>query len=190
MSKSHITEITCPKCHCKGEFEVWDSINADLHPDLRDKLFSNDLFLYTCPICGAHIEICYGTLYHDMTHKFMLFFDYEKSEDFDYSPLQMPEGLGMEGYTFRVVFGLSHLKEKIVILEQGLDDLVIEHMKYMTSHVIMPEIAVCCSTERKKPPRSSLSVPSISPMLTQSKRKYSPSALPWTITTSIGLPVR
>ena len=141
MSKSHIAEITCPKCNCKGEFEVWDSINADLHPDLRDKLFSNDLFMYKCPICGAHIEICYGTLYHDMTHKFMLFFDYEKSEDFDYSPLQMPEGLGMEGYTFRVVFGLSHLKEKIVILEQGLDDLVIEHMKYMTSHVIMPEIA-------------------------------------------------
>lgn len=65
MSKSHIAEITCPKCHSNGEFEVWDSINADLHPDLKDKLFSNDLFVYTCPICGAHIEICYGTLYHD-----------------------------------------------------------------------------------------------------------------------------
>ncbi len=141
MSKSHIGEITCPRCHTKGEFEVWDSINADLHPDLREKLFSNELFEYTCPLCEAHITVHYGTLYHDMTHKFMLFYDYAKPEDFDYSPLEMPEGIGLEGYTYRVVFGLARLMEKILILENGLDDLVVEHMKYMTSHVIMPEIA-------------------------------------------------
>jgi len=128
----------------------------------------------------------------------MLFYDYAKPEDFDYSPLEMPKGMGLEGYTYRVVFGLARLKEKNLILENGLDDLVVEHMKYMTSHVIMPEIAekgyplffLCFSTISRSPPRNSLMAPSISPMLTLSKRKYSPSALPWTITMSIGSPVR
>lgn len=141
MSKSHIEEITCPRCHERGEFEVWDSINADLNPDLKERLFSNELFIYTCPRCGVHIRIRYGFLYHDMEHKFMILFNFDKPDGFDYSTLEIPEEFGLEGYIYRVVCGLTRLKEKITILEKGLDDLVIEHMKYMTSHVIMPEIS-------------------------------------------------
>lgn len=141
MSKFHKEEIICPKCQEKGEFDLWESMNVDLDPDLREKVFSDKAFLYVCPQCGQHIVVPYGTLYHDMKHKFMLFFDFFKPEDFDYSPLEIPNEFGLEGYTYRVVCGLSQLKEKILILEKGLDDLVIEHMKYMISHVIMPEIA-------------------------------------------------
>ena len=34
-----------------------------------------------------------------------------------------------------------NVSRKIVILEHGLNDVAIEHQKYMISHVIMPEIA-------------------------------------------------
>ena len=51
-------------------------------------------------------------------------------------------GFSMAGnYTFRGVFGLNRLKEKILILENELDDVAIERQKYMITHVINPDLA-------------------------------------------------
>lgn len=143
MSQVRKEIIECPHCHAEGEFDLWTSVNVDLDPELREKIFSEELFMYHCPTCGKITGIPAGTLYHDMSHKFMLFFEFFKPEDFDYSPMDMPEGpLGVqEGYTMRIVYDLMRLKEKIVILEHGLNDVAIERQKYMISHVIMPEIA-------------------------------------------------
>ena len=55
--------------------------------------------------------------------------------------MEVPKSMMKGDYTFRMVFGLMQLKEKIVILEHGLNDVAIERQKYMISHVIMPEIA-------------------------------------------------
>ena len=72
----------------------------------------------------------------------MLLFDFFKPSDYDYAPMEIPNTLGIEkGYTFRTVFNLQRFKEKIVILEHELDDVAIEHQKYMISHIVMPEIA-------------------------------------------------
>lgn len=143
MSQVRKEIIECPHCLAEGEFDLWTSVNVDLDPELREKIFSEELFMYHCPTCGKVTGIPAGTLYHDMSHRFMLFFEFFKPEDFDYSPMDMPEGpLGVqEGYTMRIVYGLMRLKEKIVILEHGLNDVAIERQKYMISHVIMPEIA-------------------------------------------------
>lgn len=143
MSQVRKETIECPHCHAKGEFDFWESINVDLDPELRDKIFSNELFMFRCPSCGEVTGIPFGTLYHDMRNKFMLFFDFFKPDDYDYSPMDIPEdGFGLkEGYTFRVVFDLMRFKEKIVILEAGLNDIVVERQKYMISHIIIPTIA-------------------------------------------------
>lgn len=141
MSQLRKERIECPECHQEGEFDLWTSVNVDLDPELREKIFSDELFMYHCPHCGKVTGIPAGTLYHDMKHRFMLFFDFFKPENYDYAPMEMPEGLPLqEGYRFRTVFGLQRFKEKIVILEHGLDDVAIEHQKYMISHVICPEI--------------------------------------------------
>ena len=122
---------------------VWSSVNVDLDPELREKIFNEELFAYHCPNCGKVTGIPFDTLYHDMTHEFMIIFDFFKPDDFDYAPKDIPEmPLGMKGnYITREVYGLMRLKEKIVILEHGLNDIAIEHQKYMISHVIDPEIA-------------------------------------------------
>lgn len=142
MSQLRKETIECPHCHAKGEFDLWTSVNVDLNPELKEKIFNEELFLYHCPNCGKITGIPAGTLYHDMKHEFMIFFDFFKGADYDYKPMEIPDNFGMQGnYTFRAVFGLNRFKEKIVILEHGLDDVAIEHQKYMISHVIMPEIA-------------------------------------------------
>ena len=37
MSKHHIEKVTCPSCHHEGDFEVWDSINTVLDPEMKEK---------------------------------------------------------------------------------------------------------------------------------------------------------
>lgn len=143
MSQLRKENITCPHCHQEGEFNFWSSVNVDLNPELREKIFSDELFMYHCPHCGEVTGIPAGFLYHDMKHKFMLFFDFYKPDDYDYEPMELSEGdFAINGnYTFRGVFGLNRLKEKILILENELDDVAIERQKYMITHVINPDLA-------------------------------------------------
>jgi hypothetical protein len=142
MSKCHQEPIECPYCGAPGEYTLWDSVNVDLDSDLRDKIFSEDLFLWKCPQCGKEIHIPFGTLYHDMKNKFMLMYEYYDPDEGKYEPMKISAPLELsKDYTMRVVYGLMNLKEKIVILEHGLNDIAIEHMKYMISHLTCPEIS-------------------------------------------------
>lgn len=141
MSMVHKEEIICPKCQAHGEFDIWESMNVDLNPELRDKVFSEDAFFYKCPECGAEIAVPYDFVYHDMTHKFIIMFSFFEPEDFDYEPYELPLlSEAMKGYTYRHVNGIYELKEKILILEKGLNDVAIEHMKYACSHYEYPII--------------------------------------------------
>ena len=100
MSKSHKTRIICPNCQTPGEFEIWDSINADLDPELREKLFSEDIFIYECPQCGHKTAVPFDTIYHDMQHRFMILFSFFKADDFSYEPLDLSDvPMLMKDYT-------------------------------------------------------------------------------------------
>ena len=53
MSKYHKEQIECPHCHHKGEFDLWESVNVDLDPELRGQILSDRLFIWTCPECES-----------------------------------------------------------------------------------------------------------------------------------------
>ena len=36
MSKERIEIIKCPKCGAEGGFTIWDSINVELNPELKE----------------------------------------------------------------------------------------------------------------------------------------------------------
>ncbi|MCD8297654.1 MAG: CpXC domain-containing protein [Prevotella sp.] len=141
ISKVRKEAIVCPHCHTKGVREIWDSVNVDLNPELRAKIFSDELFLYQCRKCGWKSCFVTKTIYHDMTHNFTLFFEFFKPKDFDYEHINVPSLPTNDNHIYRHVTGLWRLKEKILILEKGLNDIAIERMKYMFSHVLHPELA-------------------------------------------------
>ncbi len=143
MSQIRTEHITCPQCHKESEIELWSSINVSLDPELREKVFTNELWAWKCPHCGYETFIPWGTIYHDMENRFMLFFEFDDEDVKDkYSPMELLTGIGnMDGYVFRAVYGLNNLKEKIHILEEHLNDVAIERLRYMVRHIIRPNIA-------------------------------------------------
>ena len=139
MSRHHIETIKCSKCGNVSDFIVWESVNADLDPELKEKIYKGELFLFTCPECGDQTFRIYNFLYHDMKSKTMIFFVPIDSEvtKFDTSDLSTEF---LEYYSLRVVYGYVNLLEKIHIIDSGLKDIAIERMKYMITHFSNPEI--------------------------------------------------
>lgn len=129
MSKIRTEDIICPDCGAKGKFTIWDSINVDLNPDLHDKVLSGELFSWKCPRCGKTFDVPFSTLYHDMKRHLMIYFLSQRQEE----GLKIKVGLGKD-YTYRAVYRVDDLKEKIMQLESSLDDKAIEFMKYILLH--------------------------------------------------------
>lgn len=142
MSQLCTDLITCPKCYLEGEFEYWSSINVDLNPELKNKIFNEEIFIWSCPKCGAKVFVPFSTIYHDMEHRFMIFFSHDVPEnDGKNEPFQIPEEFGLEDYSFRAVYGLLNFKEKILIMEKNLNDIAVEKLKYTITHHMDSSIA-------------------------------------------------
>ncbi len=149
MSLQAKENIKCPHCAHESEYEYWRMINIDINPELREKINSGELWEWTCPHCGYEAMLPWETIYLDMEHKFMIFFDAFEPENgtkYDGVDIQSLVGEvdGMENYTFRAVYdlGLNSLREKILILENGLNDIAVERLRYMIATYLRPSIAL------------------------------------------------
>ena len=80
MTKISAQPITCPKCQHDGEFRMYETVNVTLDQSLRDRVFTDDLFKWTCPGCGETFTIVYPFLYQDMDNGFMIHFSHDDCE--------------------------------------------------------------------------------------------------------------
>lgn len=136
MSIERKTAIVCPKCKKKGEFTVWNSINASFDPQAKIQLINGEIFRYRCPKCGEIINVNYELLYHQMDENpsFICLALSEKSakkniEQFEKMTDENGAGVLPDEYRFRIVSSYNELREKIMIFDRGLDDRTIEVMK-------------------------------------------------------------
>ena len=73
MSRHHIEKVTCPSCHHEGDFELWDSINTALDPEMKEKVLNKSIFLYTSELWrDLSFKLSYtlspdGRSYHDLS---------------------------------------------------------------------------------------------------------------------------
>ena len=44
MSKVCEETIICPNYKTKGKFDLWESMNVDLNPEVREKIFGDEAF--------------------------------------------------------------------------------------------------------------------------------------------------
>ena len=85
MSKIRTIKLTCPECGEEFDFDVYESVNVTLDPDLKEKVLDGGIFSASCPKCGHTETLVHPFLYHDMDRKFMIRFDsYPNLMDFKF----------------------------------------------------------------------------------------------------------
>lgn len=135
MSSYKEHTINCPKCGASGKFTTWDSVNVDLMPKMKEKVLSGDLFRWTCPECGETYTVPYPMLYHDMANKIMVYHLLQRNNPSDSNVVNLLGKTGlMSDYTLRSCYSVDDFREKVAQLEAGLDDRIIEFLKYYILH--------------------------------------------------------
>lgn len=81
MTKPIIKKVTCPNCGTEGEFIMFASINATLHPELQKKMENGELSIWECSKCGKKYICDYPSIYHDMEKGIMQCLPKNISED-------------------------------------------------------------------------------------------------------------
>ena len=85
MSRANEAKLTCRQCGNKQMMSFWESINVDLDPPLRQKLFDGQLNVFRCEACGDEAIFAPPLLYHDMTRLFAVqYFPEQLLEDASY----------------------------------------------------------------------------------------------------------
>ena len=134
MSKNHIETIKCSKCNAESEMLVWETMDTSTDPQLKAQIRNGDCFGWHCPHCDNKSLIFYPTIYHQVNEHYIICYvpgnpssavEYMKNinennqSGYDFN----------DNYTKRVVSDINQLREKLLILDEGLDDRIIEIMK-------------------------------------------------------------
>ncbi len=140
MSSSRPYTIVCPQCEAEQEVELYDAINVQEAPALRDELMANQLNAVTCPHCGFQYRVDKQLLYHDPERRLMIYWfpgqegEYRQNRDLFLQTLQAIDSALPDEFdppTVHLVFTRTELIERIYLLEADLNERVIEYIKYM-----------------------------------------------------------
>jgi hypothetical protein len=143
MSITRTERVVC-SCGTPVEVVVADSLNAGRHPHLKQSILDRTLHAFTCGVCGQRFVIEKDLLYVDFERKqfFCMYPRRERAREAACSAEvkrayqrwmgeQAPQFIIADGRDFlvRACFGYEELREKIVIDDAGLADLVVEALK-------------------------------------------------------------
>lgn len=139
MSQQNTYPIRCPKCGQEQTVSLYDAINVKEEPALRAQLMENRLNSVTCAACGFAFRVDKNLVYSDPDRKLLVFWvptaeiDYSRGEEQFISLLGdlsrlLPDDVNAP--SVHLVFTRTELVERIFLLEAGLDERLIEYIKY------------------------------------------------------------
>ena len=128
------TQIQAVCCNCKASSPVtiYNSINVEHNPELKDAVKNGSAFTWTCPQCGKLNLVAYPTLYHDPVQKLMVLLSGGEQTPTAKLDSYFSEAEELKGYTARMVDSAGALIEKVKIFDAGLDDVAMEICKLVT----------------------------------------------------------
>lgn len=148
QENKNIEKVKCPYCGHEQDFETIESINFSLNPEMKEKLMSEEIFMFTCEECGERAVIAYPCLVNDIEKGYLLWLlaDYtpEQKEKLDQELKDIvkteSEKKFTNSYIKRIVSSINELKEKIVIIDEGLDDRVVEVLKMLCVNEVADQL--------------------------------------------------
>ena len=139
MLQQIIKKINCPNCDEENEVILWEKVNIDMNPDLKEKLFTEKINNLVCKKCGFISRVDIPLYYNDTKRKFFIYlvpdFPIDKKEEEKLLSSLREKTLNIldDGYNNRkrIVFDYYNLLEKIIIFDAELDDRVVEGCKIL-----------------------------------------------------------
>jgi len=140
MSQSGKYNINCPKCGHSQAVELYESVNVQVSPELKEVLMANRLNVVTCAECGLSFRVDKPLLYNDPKRGVMIYLipttegQYNKGEHLFAESLRrltevLPADFNAPGVS--LVFNRFELVERIFLFDAGLNERIIEYIKYM-----------------------------------------------------------
>lgn len=140
MSQQTSYPITCPHCHAAQEVALYDSVNVQTDPELRDALMENRLNAITCRECGFAFRIDKPLLYNDPDQRMLIYWIPVARERIEEGEAQfqatvaelaslVPDQMALP--ELHLVITRTELVERIFLREAGLNERIIEYIKYM-----------------------------------------------------------
>ena len=139
MIQQIVKKISCPSCGKEGEAILWEKVNVNMNPDLKEKLFDESINSFSCKACGYKGRVDIPLYYNDAKAKFFVYLvpDYpvgmKEEEELIANLNAQTLHILDSGYDqkIRVVFEYFSLLEKISIFDAGLDDRAVEGCKVL-----------------------------------------------------------
>ncbi len=122
------------------DVQLYDAVNVETAPQLKDALMHNQLNRVECPDCELSFRVDLPMLYNDPSNSILIHWVPETEEatreqileEFDRSMEQMnsimPEDVELP--SVRLVLSRVELVELIYLIEAGLNQRVVEYVKY------------------------------------------------------------
>ncbi|WP_322173390.1 CpXC domain-containing protein [Acutalibacter caecimuris] len=130
MSTEIVKDIICPQCGESQKYRLYTSVNAQEHPELKQSVLDETLFDWRCQRCSYFAAMAYPFVYLDNQAKYVVCLTPGGSG----SAVEPTEA--MRDYIKRRVKNLAELKEKVLIFDNGLDDVAVELMKNALCSII------------------------------------------------------
>lgn len=140
MSISRTVNISCPSCGTPQDVTLYEAVNIQTDPELKDALMHNQLNRVACSDCELDFRVDLPVLYNDPEKKILIHWVPETAdmdldevfEEFERSIAQMNDALpeGVEVPSVRLVLSRVELVELIYLIEAGMNQRVVEYVKY------------------------------------------------------------
>jgi hypothetical protein len=139
MSEKKTYAIRCPQCGHEQNVELYETIDVTQQPELKTALFENRLNRVQCESCSASFRLDKPLLYYDPDRNILIHWMPDTAvsreeilDEFDTSMEELravlPEDLAPP--RVRLVFTRAELVELIFIIEAGMEERVVEYIKY------------------------------------------------------------
>lgn len=119
---------------------LYESINVKTDPELRQQLMANAINVVRCKGCELSFRVDKPLLYHDPARRVMLYLVPMTDEAVENGERQFAQLLltlenvlpaDIRPPTIGLVFNRVELVERIFLLEAGLNERIIEYLKYL-----------------------------------------------------------
>lgn len=132
-------KFKCNNCNTEQEINIFPYINFNKNPDYYEIVKNLSIFNVECENCHNNVLIKYDAMYLNEDKKYLIYIlsDINMINSFRHqiryiveSSLNTDDKYNFDEFTSRLVFNFNELIEKLSIFELGLNDKIIEILKY------------------------------------------------------------